>query len=404
MDIVVILDALPARVDPGSEASATVRVRNAADVVDEIYVSVTGEPGRWAVAEPPSIKLFPGTEGTVQLRFRPPRLPTTPAGRVPFGVKATSRVDPATFVEEPAAIDVLPFHEATAELVPRTARAWRASSYSLRLANGGNDAYTATPLPSDQDQRLTLSVTPAELTVEPGGRREATVAVRARSAPLFGSTERLPFAVSIGTGAGRPPLVADGAFEQRPPLGRSPLPLLAVGAVLLVVALLLAGVIKLPGDDTSTPTPSGPTPTVPPSPSPTQTVPPSPSPTAATPSPTTPVVCGALFTTDVVFQVSSDVSTVESDRRACLFRFVMFSPASGEGPVALKVDGVDFFRFDMAEYDSIGTEGGGSGERQVDLEPAVPVGLGQVIELDTNGCSGEGCDLFTFSISAANAP
>jgi hypothetical protein len=395
MDIVVFLDGPPGRVDPGIETIATVRVRNASAVVDEFYVTVGGEPGRWAEVEPPSISLFPGTEGTVQIRFRPPRLPTTPAGRLSFDVVATSRVDPANSVVEQGTIEVLPFYDASAELVPRTGRGWRGTSYTLRLSNRGNEAFTATPVPSDQDQRLTITVTPGAFTVEPGGRRDASVTVRPRSTPLFATVERLPFALSIGTGAGHPPLVADGVFEQRPPLGSTLLPLLAIGAVLVVVALLLAGVIKIPPDD-------GTKVTDPPSPTPDVT--PSPSPTTSTPTPSAPVVCGALFTTDVFFNLSSAEPTLESDRRACMFRFVMFSSASGEGPVSLKVDGVTFFSFDMAEYDSIGTEGPGSGERVVDLSPQVPIAPGQVIELDVSGCSGDGCSQFTFTISAANAP
>jgi hypothetical protein len=400
MDIVVTIEGPPPRVDPGGEISATVRVRNAGDIVDEFYVTVVGDPERWTVVEPTSISLFPGTEGTVQLRFRPPRASSTPAGRLTFGVAATSRVDPEKAVVEEGVIDVLSYHEATAELVPKTSRAWRSTAHVLRLANLGNEAITGAVAATDADQRLELAVTPATLQIEPGASREATVSVGSRSAPLFGSTERLPFAVSVNMGASRAPIVTDGVFEQRPPLGRSPLPLLAFGTVLIVGALLLTGVIKVPGSDGTT------TVTDPPESAAVTDTPASSSPTpvSQTATPEAPVVCGALSTPDVFFNLGSGEPTVVVDRRACLFQFVMFSPGSGSGPVSLQVDGVDFFRFEMAAYDSVGVEGGGSGERMVELNPTVPVRPGQTISLDESGCIGDGCGQFSFSISAANAP
>ena len=88
-------------VEPGQSVSITLKVRNTGSVVDEFALDVLGDAAAWAAVEPPTINLFPGAEGEAKAVFRPPRAASTPAGLVPFGLRARSREDPAgSAVEE----------------------------------------------------------------------------------------------------------------------------------------------------------------------------------------------------------------------------------------------------------------------------------------------------------------
>ena len=109
-------------VEPGQTISIDIRVRNTGTVVDEFVLDVLGDAAGWAVVEPDSISLFPGAEGTAKAVCSPPRVASTPAGIVPFGLRARSREDPAGSAVEEGSVEVGAFQSPFAELVPRTSR------------------------------------------------------------------------------------------------------------------------------------------------------------------------------------------------------------------------------------------------------------------------------------------
>lgn len=77
------------------------RLRNTGDVVDEYRFEPVGDVAPWTVVEPQTLRLYPGTTGTVELTFSPPRSPDAVAGPNPFAVRITPTVHPeATTVPE----------------------------------------------------------------------------------------------------------------------------------------------------------------------------------------------------------------------------------------------------------------------------------------------------------------
>ena len=154
-------------VDPGGEATTSVRVRNRSSVVDQFTFAVLGEPEGWTEVKPPSLSLFPNGEGFVELRFQPPREPKTAPGLVPYGLLVGSVNDAgATLVEEGALI-LSAFRQAEAQLTPRTSRGRFSGKHRLAVDNLGNSPATAVFTSEDGENALRISCPPDPLVVGP---------------------------------------------------------------------------------------------------------------------------------------------------------------------------------------------------------------------------------------------
>ena len=129
-------------VDPGASASVQVTVRNVGPIVDVLRLEPLGESATWVSIEPSELHLMPGGDGTATVTFRPPRDSSVSAGRTAFAVRATSMQEGNTTVEE-GHVEVRPFADITAELVPRTARGRRTAHASTwRSTTGATPAAT----------------------------------------------------------------------------------------------------------------------------------------------------------------------------------------------------------------------------------------------------------------------
>jgi hypothetical protein len=81
------LEPTSATVDPVSSTRVRLRVRSTGDVVDEYRFEPVGPLAPsppsplapWTTIEPASLRLYPGTTGTVELTFAPPRTPDATA-------------------------------------------------------------------------------------------------------------------------------------------------------------------------------------------------------------------------------------------------------------------------------------------------------------------------------------
>jgi hypothetical protein len=96
----------PLQVEPGSEVSVFVQVRNTGEIVDQYTFEVLGEAAEWARLDPPELSLFPGAEGEIKVSFNPPREATTQSGEIPFGLKIVSKEDPEDSVVEEGLLEV----------------------------------------------------------------------------------------------------------------------------------------------------------------------------------------------------------------------------------------------------------------------------------------------------------
>ncbi|TJZ90551.1 COG1470 family protein, partial [Actinacidiphila oryziradicis] len=122
MSLWTSLEPASATVDPGSTTTVRLRLRNTGDVVDEYRFTPVGDIAPYITVEPPTIRLYPGTTGTVQLTFAPPRTPDATAGPNPYAVQIVPTEHPEATTVPEGNLTITPFTEIRAELVPHTVK------------------------------------------------------------------------------------------------------------------------------------------------------------------------------------------------------------------------------------------------------------------------------------------
>ena len=224
-------------VEPGSQVSVAVRVRNTGSVVDQFTFQILGDAGAWATVQPGTLSLFPSAEETATIAFSPPRSASVPAGQMPFGVRVISKEDPGGSVVEEGVLDIAPFSDVFAELAPRTSRGSGGATHDLAIDNRGNAPLNAALDAVDPDRLLTFDIKPPGVMADPGTAAFAKVAVRPRRRFWRGSSRTRPFQVLIDS-PGVASVTVDGTLVQE-----AILPPWFIRALLLLLGLLALAVV-----------------------------------------------------------------------------------------------------------------------------------------------------------------
>ena len=234
MSAIATLSATELSVDPGSQATATIRVRNTGSIVDRFDIDVVGPAAGWARVEPRALSLFPGAEETASIVFAPPRASVPRAGTFPFGVRVRPAADPRGSTVEEGRVMVTPFTVTAADVAPQTSRGSRRGHHQVLVDNHGNAPVEVAVSAVDPDRRLSLAVTPARVVIPPEERAAFGVDVRVDDPFPFGSARPRPFQVIVEPGR-QAPIQLRATLSQRamlpgwlPPLGG-----LVLAAVLL---------------------------------------------------------------------------------------------------------------------------------------------------------------------------
>lgn len=237
MGAVVEIEPRTVPVTPGGQAIALVRIRNSGTVVDQVSLEILGDAHGWSAVDPPTLSLFPGAEGSATITFSPPRSPRVGAGTLPFGLRVDSKEDPAGSVVDEGALDIAPFTDVSAEIVPRSSRGSLGATHDVAVDNRGNVALNATLNALDADRLLTFDVRPPALLADPGVATFAKVRVKPRKTFWLGAPVTRPFKVEVAV-PDAPPVTLDGSLLQGPILPRWTLRALALALVLAVVAFV----------------------------------------------------------------------------------------------------------------------------------------------------------------------
>jgi hypothetical protein len=197
MSVLATIEPANLQVDPGTEASLVVRVRNRGSIVDQFDISVVGPTSAWATVDPPSLRLFPDKEGEARVSFRPPRAPDPAADTYPFGVAVRAASDASASTVEEGRITVAPFVQLASEIVPQTSRGSRSAMHDLTITNVGNSVAELSVKASDPDRLLDFEVLPAREGLRPGASSTIKARVKPKATFWMGPPKRVPFALQI---------------------------------------------------------------------------------------------------------------------------------------------------------------------------------------------------------------
>nr|WP_203616158.1 hydrolase [Streptomyces sp. SID13726] len=208
------MEPASATVDPGGSTTVRLRLRNTGDVVDEYRFEPVGPIAPWTTVEPPTLRLFPGTTGTVDLTFSPPRTPDAAAGPNPYAVRITPTEHPEATTVPEGNLTITPFTEVRAELVPPTVKGRFRGRPRLAVDNLGNTKLTASISGSDNGDQLAYEIHPGSVQIEPGRAAFVRTTLKPRQIIWFGSKEQRPFTLNV-LRSGVNPLPVEGTYIQR---------------------------------------------------------------------------------------------------------------------------------------------------------------------------------------------
>lgn len=200
---------------PGGEAVALLTIRNAGDIVEAYHFEVLGDAARWTTVEPPAISVFPGTEEQARVVFRPPRAPWVTPGDLPFGVRVIPSERPDEVVVPEGVVQIHPFSETTAEILPRTSRGRRSAKHEVAIDNRGNTPLKVGVNGTDPDGALAFQARPPTLAVPPGEALFVNMKVKHRRTLWRGQPVTRPFQVLVVADS-HPPVTLDASTLQDP--------------------------------------------------------------------------------------------------------------------------------------------------------------------------------------------
>ncbi|MET9673124.1 peptidoglycan-binding protein [Streptomyces sp. NPDC006482] len=228
------LDPADVTVEPGARTSARLRVRNTGDTVEEYRLSLVGKPSGWSRVEPDVLRLYPGSEGTAEISFAPPRSSDVEAGPVAYGIRVDPRENAATRDVVEGRLTLTPFTETRAELLPPALFGRFRGRARIAVDNLGNTPLTASLVVRDDANRLTFDVKPNAVQIAPGRAAFGELVVRPQAVRWTGAEESHRFTVAVRRAGDDTALDLDATFDQRPVLGNW----LMVAGGLLMTALI----------------------------------------------------------------------------------------------------------------------------------------------------------------------
>ncbi|MFJ4837539.1 hydrolase [Streptomyces sp. NPDC088746] len=293
MSLWTSLEPASTTVDPGGSATVRLRLRNTGDVVEEYRFEAVGSLAPWTAVEPQSLRLYPGTTGSVDLTFTPPRTPDATAGPNPYAVRITPTEHPEATTVPEGNVTITPFTEMRAELIPPTVKGRFRGRPKLAVDNLGNTKLTASVSGSDNGDQLSYDIHPGNVQIEPGRAAFVKTTLRPQQIIWFGSAEQRPYTLAVQR-SGATPLDVEGTYVQRGFLPRWLVAFLSLLLALAIAFVMLWIAYKPQVRSTATEKhPDAVISTLPPSPSPSAGAPKAPSAEATAPPAATQQTDGA---------------------------------------------------------------------------------------------------------------
>ena len=125
-------------VAPGAAAVIALTVANIGSTTESYALAPAGMAAGWTTVRPAHITLFGGSEQTVDVEVRPPRLPSTTAGPTALGVRIVPQSDPDEVDTVETTLHVTPTYDRTVNVLQPALRSRRRATFELMVENQGN--------------------------------------------------------------------------------------------------------------------------------------------------------------------------------------------------------------------------------------------------------------------------
>jgi hypothetical protein len=202
-----------AMVQPGETETLTLTLFNIGNHTETYTLVPAGLLAGWVRLDPPTVTLFGGTNQTIDVTIRPPKLPTTPAGPAPLTVRIIPLDDPDDVIIAETTAIIGSFHERHIRLLQPVVRSRRRAVYEFLVQNSGNSQASCRLHLIDTSQRLDGDFNPAAVGVEPGGDSLVRLRMKALRRQWTRSPRIIPFSIEADQ-QGFPTASANATFVQ----------------------------------------------------------------------------------------------------------------------------------------------------------------------------------------------
>ncbi len=232
---------------PGQPAPITVLLANLGLQVDQVTLTIGGVPQGWVAGlpvQPVALNAGIDNEATLPLTVAVPRVAASRAGDYDVTITVTSAANPREQATVQARWTVAAFAAGELTLAPRRSRGVNRGEHTLTVRNAGNAPASYTLRAEDDELALHYRFDTSDVRVAADSSREIGLVIEPKRRDL--AAERThSFTVTAQPNDGSAALATQGAFVQEAAAAHVPLPAQRRGgggwAVLLVLALLVAG-------------------------------------------------------------------------------------------------------------------------------------------------------------------
>ncbi len=204
-------------VAPGAAAVIALTVANIGSTTESYALAPAGMAAGWTTVRPAHITLFGGSEQTVDVEVRPPRLPSTTAGPTALGVRIVPQSDPDEVDTVETTLHVTPTYDRTVNVLQPALRSRRRATFELMVENQGNSQASCRLHLIDPTRRLDGDFDPPAVGVEPGGSTLVRLKTRATRRQWERRSRSIPFRVEADQ-QGTPTVTGHATFVQAPML------------------------------------------------------------------------------------------------------------------------------------------------------------------------------------------
>ena len=235
------IDATPQRLNaiPGTPALITIHVVNTGTIISGHEVRILGVDPQWVSIDQPQLSLFPEASGTIIVAVTLPE--GVPAGTRRISIEVAELTPPMDVEVVPIELTVPAELGLSLQLDPMSVTGGGTVSSGILIENTGNSKVDVVLNGTDDEGAIDFAFTPPTPMLEPGERLLGSVELKARR-PWFGSPKVRPFTIMAGPTSS--PVLALGAWVQKPRISRGALALAGLVMAVTVFATVLTATLS----------------------------------------------------------------------------------------------------------------------------------------------------------------